>query len=170
MALHLNLAALAAIALLSTAAAARGMGGELPPATYCALAEDIGYRTGGFRAESFGCVARRQVSKAAQGGLANDVAFDVAVRPGAAHIDRVTVVANVNDRRQADAAASELARVALAVGRKLMGGIVPANMVATIQQAGDDGWTFEGWRVEVRTTRWPTGRGYDTRVTFAPAR
>ena len=154
----------------SIAAPPPAMSTSLAPSQYCGLATDLGFPTRGFNASTFGCSSKTvELPPVKPGKLPNNVAFHVTTDPAGALV-HIRVVANVNDAEAAPLAASELSRVAVAVGRQLLGGVVPPDMVATIRQASTKSWTRDPWTVQVTTSRWSTGRGYDTKVTFAPLR
>lgn len=141
------------------------------PKTFCDLASELGYPSRGFKDSTGGCASNMidVTSTAGSNGLKNNLAFYASSEfDDIAKLMRVSMILNVNYTGEKKAAAAELARVAGAVAVKILGS-EPQGFKAVIQKAGTQKWRSGEWIAMVETTRWPTGLGFDTKVSFKPA-
>jgi hypothetical protein len=139
------------------------------PSKFCDLAVDLGYPSRGYKTATGGC-ASNQMPIGAEGlyEIENNLAFYVMGDfDDPTKLMRVSLILNVNNRKEEAAARAELRRVATALSRKITGA-VPQGFEKAILNPTSKQWNAGDWMVEVKHTVWPKGRGYDLTIYFRP--
>lgn len=95
---------------------------------------------------------------------ANNVAYYAA--GNANSVSRVWMVLNVNQKGQGAAAQRELARLAEVLSQKATGRGLPAAAMSAIEAGRPVRTKVGGASLSVVRSDWPTGRGYEIKVTF----
>ena len=140
--------------------------------TFCALAADLGYPSRGYKLHTGGCASDMKdvTPVAGSNGLNNNLAFyamgDIN-KPE--KLKRVSLILNINNPKEQTKAQAELSRVAIGVARKIIGK-EPADLDAVIRNSSSKKWISGKWSIEIKTTKWPTGKGQDTTVHFRPSK
>lgn len=152
-------------------AAAASLSPKSHPKTFCDLAKDLGYPSRGYKESTGGCASNmiEVTSTPGKGGLRNNLAFySMGEYDSPSKLQRVSLILNVNNPAEKAPAQAELARVAVALAKKIAGQ-APADLNDIILKAKSKTWPTGEWAIDVKTTVWPTGLGQDTTIYFRPA-
>ena len=136
------------------------------PITVCSYLADFGLATKGWKNlydNEYGCSsAYKEFGTGAP--LANNLAYYVEGGPSTASIARLVI--NINDRSSTASAHQELLKMSEALSLKVTGEKLPDKISSAIK-SGKNAFAKVGLaKVEVKRTDWPTGKGYEIKVSF----
>ena len=140
------------------------------PKDFCNLAADLGYPSRPYKESTGGCASHMiDVTPNPGGnGLKNNLAYYVnSLDRNNNKLDYVSLILNVNNKKQKSKSNLELAKVSISVFNKI-NGKAPEDFHEVIKNGESKSWIKGNWKIEVKTTVWPTGQGQDTRVEFSP--
>ena len=140
------------------------------PKEFCNLASDLGYSSRPYKEITGRCASQmiNVTPNPGGNGLKNNLAYYVsALDSNKNKLDYISLILNVNNKKQKSKANLELAKVSISVLNKI-NGKAPNDFHEVIKNGGSKNWIKGNWKIEVKTTIWPTGQGQDTRVEFSP--
>ena len=135
------------------------------PDKACILLDEIGFTTSGWKNEydQFGCESDYK-QLGSSDGLANNLAFYI--EGNSSSVELVYLMLNVNDGTSASSAHQELLKAAEALSVKETGKKLPKQLKAAINKGTSASEKIGKATLEVARHDWPTGRGYDLKVTI----
>lgn len=136
---------------------------------FCALANELGYKTRGYKASSGGCATDMvEISPPGKNGLGNNLAYYATGESAdPSKLDYVSFILNVNNTSKKKNSYEELYRVSSKVGESIFGKL-PSDFKIIIINGKSKSWKENDWEIKVNTSIWPTGLGQDTRIIFEP--
>ena len=163
--------------LTATAATALANPGTLPanlhPRAYCALAKDSGLPSRKPYSEASGTCGsdRKQVTPTpGVAGLHNSVFYAVlgATDNPRTH-DLLSLVLNVNNVKEGDAAKKALAQYAEQLATRVFGETRPPDLASAVIQGKPKSWRLPAWHVEVAREDFENKKGYTLYVRLIPS-
>jgi hypothetical protein len=138
------------------------------PQVVCDWMRAKGYITRNYNslgAPTYSCGSRyKEVMKGRAFPLANNIAYYA--RGDANEVSTVWLMLNVNHQPTADAAMREFLSDAQALSKAATGSPLPPTVSEAIAQGNYWSQSVGSARVKVEKEVWPTGKGYEIRVTF----
>ncbi|CAA9889869.1 conserved exported hypothetical protein [Candidatus Methylobacter favarea] len=136
------------------------------PSQACILLNDFGLATSGWKNEydqEFGCSSDyKQIGSGFP--LANNIAFYVEGNNNS--VVQVNLMLNVNDRTSASSAHQELLKAAKILGNKQTGKQLSQKLIDAITKGSNTSQKIGNATVDIVREDWPTGRGYEVKVTL----
>ena len=135
------------------------------PDKACILLNEIGLTTSGWKNEydQFGCESDYKQLGSSE-GLANNLAFYL--EGNNSSVELTYLMLNVNDGTSASSAHQELLKAAEALSIKETGKKLPKQLKSAIIKGVSASENIGKATVEIARHDWPTGRGYDVKVTI----
>jgi len=162
------LTAIAATALASPGA----LPANLHPRAYCALAKDSGLPSRKPYSEASGTCGsdRKQVTPTPGAtGLHNSVFYAVlGATDNPRALGRLSLVLNVNNMRESEAAKNALAQHAEQLVSRVLGESRPSNLTNAVVQGKPKSWRLATWHVEVAREDSDDKKGYTLYVRLTP--
>lgn len=170
--LNVSVAALLTAISGSAVANPEPLPANLHPSAYCSMAKDSGLPSRKPYSEAIGTCGsdRKQVTPTpGVGGLHNSVFYTVL---GAADntrtLGRLSLMLNVNNVREGDAAKKALAKHAEQLATNILGENRPQDLTSAVIQGKSKSWRLPTWHLEVGREDFDNKKGYTLYVRLTP--
>jgi len=136
------------------------------PAVVCVYLKEVGLGAGRYRNDFANeYIANSPYKELGTGSpLRNNIAFYAEGTKQSVRL--LKLVLNINHRDEAEAAHKELAKSGSLLSTKALEVELPAVVVAAIEQGKPGEWSVGGTKVTLVRVNWPTGKGYELKLTF----
>ena len=172
-ALKVSTAALLATIAAGAVASPGPFPANLHPRAYCALAKDSGLPSRKPYSEASGTCGsdRKQVTPTpGVAGLHNSVFYAVlGATDNPRTLDRLSLVLNVNNVKEGDAAKKALAQYAEQLATRVFGETRPPDLASAVIQGKPKSWRLPAWHVEVAREDFENKKGYTLYVRLIPS-